>query len=119
MTLKHNSAPIVYVIFTNCCLSKNLEERYNKIKIAKAERDRSDRLSEAKKLIEKKLKQEEVIRLQNEKERRLKELEERKIKAEENRKLQEEEVKKSREIERENLKNMYERQSSTPPDQEK
>ena len=53
------------------------------------------------------------------KERRLKELEERKIKAEENRKLQEEEVKKSREIERENLKNMYERQSGAPPEQEK
>ena len=28
MTLKHNSTPIVYVIFTNCCLFKNLEERY-------------------------------------------------------------------------------------------
>ena len=71
------------------------------------------------KLIEKKLKQEEVIRLQNEKEKKLKELAERKIKADENRKLQEEEVKKAREIERENLKSMHERRSSVSPEQEK
>ena len=99
--------------------SRRKLDKIHKEKIAKAERDRSDRLNEAKKLIEKKLKQEEVIRLQNEKERKLKELEERKIKAEENRKIQEEEVKKSREIERENLKNMSERQSGAPPEQEK
>jgi len=93
-------------------------DKIHKEKITKAERDRLDRLNEAKKLIEKKLRQEEVIRLQNEKEKRLKELEERKIKADENRKLQEEEVNKTREIERENLKEMHERESSNAPKQE-
>ena len=83
--------------------SRRKLDKIHKEKIAKAERDRSDRLNEAKKLIEKKLKQEEVIRLQNEKERKLKELEERKIKAEENRKLQEEEVKRLKQLDQNSL----------------
>ena len=71
-------------------------------KITEAERDRSNRIEEARRIIEKKLKEEEKIR-------RLKEEQERKVKAEAARKMQVEEVKESKEIERENLRRMEER----------
>ncbi len=72
-------------------------DKIHKSKITEAERDRSNRLDEARKIIEKKLKEEE-------KNRRLKEEQERKEKADETRTIQIEEVRRSEEIEKENLK---------------
>ena len=94
-------------------------DKIHKKKIAEAERDRSDRLEEARKLIDKKLKEEEEIRLKGEEEKRLNELEERKAKAEETRRIQIDEVKRSEEIGRENLKKMEEKMTNNPPEQEK
>ena len=104
--------------FNQSSLTINSLKKHKK-KIAMAERERSDRLEEARRLIEKKLKEEEKIRLEEEKERQLKEKEERQIKANENRKLQEEEVRRSEEIEKENLKEMNERKSKEFQEQEK
>ena len=82
-------------------------DKTHKDKIREAESDRLNRLDAAKKIIEKKLKEEE-------KNRRLIEEQERKVKADETRKIQVEEVRKSEEIEKENLKAMEERMSSNP-----
>ena len=87
-------------------------DKIHKSKIIEAERDRSNRIEEARRIIEKKLKEEE-------RNRRLKEEQERKEKADETRKIQIEEVRRSEEIEKENLKAMEERISSNPPEQEK
>ena len=84
-------------------------DKIHKNKIADAEKDRSDRLREAKKLIDKKLKEEEQIRLKEEEEKKLQELEERKLKAEETRVAQINEVKEAEKIERENLQKIEER----------
>ncbi len=73
----------------------------HKKKIAAAEKDRSDRIEEAKKIIEKKLRQDEENR-------KLEEEQARKKKAEETRKMQIDEVNRSKEIEIENLKRMEE-----------
>ena len=80
------------------------QERAKKMvyKITEAERDRTNRIDEARRIIEKKLKDEE-------KSRRLKEEQERKKKADETRKIQIEEVNRAKEIERENLKKIEER----------
>ena len=94
-------------------------DKIHKRKIAEAEKNRSDRLKEARILIEKKLKEEEEVRLKEERERKSKELEERKIKAEETRKMQIEEVKKTTEIGRENLETIEERKSNNSKEQEK
>ena len=75
------------------------------------ERDRSNRLEEAKRIIEKKLREEE-------KSRRLKEEQERKQRAEEARKIQIKEVETAKEIERENLKKMEERRLGLSLEQE-
>ena len=90
-----------------------------KNKITEADKDRSDRLEEAKKIIEEKIKEEEKIRLKEEEKIRLKEEEERKKKAEETRKIQIEEVRRSEEIEKESLIKIEERMSSSSPEQEK
>ena len=60
-------------------------------------------------MIEKKLKEEETIRLKREEEKRLKELEERKVKAEETRRIQISEAKRSNEIGKENLEKLEEK----------
>ena len=86
-------------------------DKIHKNKIEEIERDRSNRLEEAKIIIEKKLKEEE-------KSRRLKEERERKQRAEEARKIQIKEVETSKEIERENLKKMEERRLGLPLEQE-
>ena len=52
-------------------------DKIHKRKIAETEKQRSDRLDEARRLIEKKIKEEEEIRLKEEKERKLKAEEER------------------------------------------
>ena len=83
-------------------------DKIHKNKIAETERDGSDRLKEAKKLIDKKLKEEEEIRLKEEKEKKLQGLEERKLKAEETRTTQINEVKEEENIEKENLQKIDE-----------
>ena len=93
--------------------------KIHKKKIAAAEKDRSDRLEEARRAIEKKLKEEEAVRSKEEEKKRLKELEERKARAEETRIVQINEVERSKEIERENLKNIEEKISNNSPEQEK
>ena len=91
-------------------------DKIHRNKITEAERDRSNRLEEARKIIEKKLKEEEA-------DRRSKEEQERKEKAEENRKIQIEEVRRSKEIERENLQEIEEkieeRMPNNPSEEEK
>ena len=71
-------------------------DKIHKKKITAAEKERSDRLEEARRLIGKKLKEEEEIRLKEEKER--------KIKANETRELQIEEARSSKETGKENLR---------------
>ena len=77
------------------------------------------RLDEARKIIEKKLKEEEEKRIEEQKIRKIKEEELRKVKANETRRLQEEEVKRSQEIEREILRKLDEGTSNEITDQDK
>ena len=90
-------------------IPKTLIDKIHKNEIAEAEKDRSDRFREAKKLIDKKLKEEEQIRLKEEEAKKLQELEERKLKAEETRVAQINEVKEAEKIEKENLQKIEER----------
>ena len=89
--------------------SRKKLDKIHKNKIADAEKDRSDRLREAKKLIDEKLKEEEQIRLKEEEEKKLQELEERKLKAEETRVVQINQVKEEEEIKKENIQKIEER----------
>ena len=107
-----NSNNVSYKIFGDERLIIPYIDKFkiHKSKIADAERDRTNRIDESRRIIAKKLKEEE-------KNRRLKEEQERKEKADENRKIQMEEVIKAKEIERENLKKIEERKLGQSPEQ--
>ena len=94
-------------------------DKIHKKKIAEAEKERSDRFENARKLIEKRLKDEEKIRLKEEARKKSEELEERKIRAEKAREKQLEEVKVTEEIKSENLRKLEDDKVDIPQEEKK